>query len=252
MASFSASLFEAARQGVLAARENLVPMLILEGAMAALVAAYYSWSPGAVALAHFAAWQQAGGVLAAACATALAGGLLSEVSVVYLQHGGRWTGRHVENAGFKFGLFFVTGGMVYEFYRLQAVWFGHGTAWSVLVPKILVDQFAYTVIFSVPFQTIMRRWQVLRFSWDRLARELDGRFVTERILPVLVTSWMFWLPGVTLIYSMPSDLQTPLFIFATASWGLLLSAIGRPTPAPGAEALLDLVPVPAVAPQPND
>ena len=44
---------------------------------------------------------------------------------------------------------------------------------------------------------------------------------------MVVTSWMFWIPGVTLIYSMPSNLQAPLFIFATAIWGLLLPAILR-------------------------
>jgi hypothetical protein len=47
------------------------------------------------------------------------------------------------------------------------------------------------------------------------------------MLPILVTNWMFWLPGVSLIYAMPLVLQTPLFIFATAIWGLLLPAVAQ-------------------------
>jgi hypothetical protein len=47
------------------------------------------------------------------------------------------------------------------------------------------------------------------------------------MLPILVTNWMFWIPGVSLIYAMPLVLQTPLFIFATAIWGLLLPAVAR-------------------------
>ena len=61
------------------------------------------------------------------------------------------------------------------------------------------------------------------------------------MLPVLVTNWMFWIPGVSLIYSMPLNFQTPLFIFATAIWGILLPAVGRqgaPPFAKGAQAPL--------------
>jgi hypothetical protein len=128
---------------------------------------------------------------------------------------------------FKCAFFFVSGAIVYEFYGWQAVWWGQGAALSVLVPKILVDQFVYTVFWSTPYNTILTRWQTLRYSGRRLWTELNRDFVTERMLPVLVTNWMFWIPGVTLIYSMPSILQAPLFIFATATWGLLLPAVTR-------------------------
>ncbi len=218
---------EAARQGLRAARENLAPMLVLQAMMAVIVVIYYAWPAGALFLSRFARWQHAGGVLAAACATSIAGGVLSEISAVYFQDRGRWARRHFENAAFKMVLFFISGSVVYEFYRQQAVWFGNGPSWHILLPKILVDQFGYTVVFAVPYQATLTRWHLLGFSGARLWRELKDNFFTERLLPVLITNWMFWFPGVTLIYSMPQILQTPLFIFAMAIWGLLLPAVGR-------------------------
>jgi hypothetical protein len=224
-------------------------MLALEAVMAAVVAIYYGWPAGAALLSRLGDWQHSGGVLAAATGTALAGGVLSEISVVYFQDGGRWTPTHLENAAFKFCLFFVSGALVYEFYLQQAVWFGHGASWRVLLPKVLVDQFGYTVIWATPYQTLLTRWHVLRYSFRRLGRELNLAFVTERMLPVLVANWMFWIPGVSLIYSMPTHLQAPLFILATAIWGLLLAAVAHPAREPSTGTVQDLVlPEPGTAP----
>jgi hypothetical protein len=221
------SFAEAFRQSILAASENLPAMLMLLVAMATVVAIYYCWPAGAFVLDRYAAWQHTGGLLAAALATAFAGGVLSELSLVYFQNKGRWTLNDVENMGFKWALFFVSGAIVYEFYAWQALWWGQGASWSVLVPKVLVDQFGFTVFWSTPFFALLTRWQVLRYSGRRLWMELKGEFITERMLPILVANWMFWIPGVVLIYSMPTNLQVPLFIFATAIWGLLLPAVTR-------------------------
>jgi len=202
-------------------------MLVLEAAMAAMVVIYYCWPTGSDFLSRYAAWQHSGGIFVAALATAIAGGILSELSLIYLRDKGCWTASHVENMGFKLVMFFIGGAIVCEFYEWQTVWFGEGTAWSVLLPKILVDQFIFTVFWATPYQTLMTRWQTLRYSGRNLWRELNRDFLTERVLPVLVTGWMFWIPGVVFIYSMPSNLQAPLFIFGTAIWGLLLPAVAR-------------------------
>lgn len=218
---------DAVTKGLRAARQNLVPMLILEGAMGVLVAIYYLWPAGKAVLDAYAIWQHSGGVIAAALATGVAGGVISELSLVYFQDRGRWNMSHVENLIFKFLVFVLNGAVVYEFYLMQAFWFGDGNAWSVLIRKICVDQFGFTVIWSLPYLTFTTRWQALGYSGKRLWDELNWDFVTERMLPVLVTNWLFWIPGVSLVYSMPLNLQTPLFIFATAIWGILLVAVSR-------------------------
>jgi hypothetical protein len=217
------------RQGGAAAWENIGAIVGLQALMAAIVAVYYCWPPGSAVLARYAAWQTSGGDLGNGLAAGLAGGVLSELSLVYFQDRGRWRRSHVESLCFKFAIFFVAGCIVYQFYRLQAYWWGQGASLGVLVPKVLVDQFGYTVLFAAPYYAVMTRWFALRYSVARLLRELDARFVTERMLPVLVMNWMFWIPAITLVYAMPFALQPPLYIFATAIWGLLVAAIGRQT-----------------------
>jgi hypothetical protein len=202
-------------------------MLLLQVAMGCLVAIYYCWPTGAAVLSAYAGWQHQGGIIAGGLATGLAGGVLSECSLVYFQNRGRWSAHHVEHMGFKFVFFSISGAIVYVFYAHQAIWFGSGNSWPVLLKKIFVDQFIFSFFWSNPFNAVATRWYALRYSGSKLWRELDLDFIAHRILPVTITGWMFWIPGVFLIYSMPVPLQVPLFIFATAIWGILLPAVAK-------------------------
>jgi hypothetical protein len=210
-------------------------MLVLLAAMSVLVGVYYFWPTGAALLSRYGAWQHAGGMIRTALVSGFAGGILSELSLVYVRDRGRWNGTHLENMLFRFVVFFIGGIVVSKFYEYQAAWFGDGISWRVLLPKVLVDQFVFSVFWSTTYQTLTFRWQALRYSGSRLWSELDGNFVVERMLPVLVTNWMFWIPGVILVYSMPLILQMPLSIFATAIWSLLLAGLAKPIRPPDAE-----------------
>jgi len=137
--------------------------------------------------------------------------------------------------------------VVYEFYEWQSFWFGEGLSWRILLPKILVDQFIFTVIWSTAYQALTFRWQALRYSGARLWRELDRNFFVKRMLPILITNWMFWIPGVTLIYSMPLILQMPINIFALAMWSILIAGLSKSTEMPGAALPLSPAPVQAEA-----
>lgn len=203
-------------------------MSVLLVAMSVVVIIYYCWPAGADVLSRYAAWQREGGIFRAGLTAGFAGGILSEVSLVYIRDAGRWNSSHLENMAFRFVIFFIGGLTVYKFYEWQAFWFGDGLSWRVLLPKVLVDQFAFSVFWATPYQALAFRWHALRYSGARLWKELDGNFVLERMLPILVTNWMFWIPGVTLIYSMPLILQMPLNIFATAVWSLLLAGLAKP------------------------
>jgi hypothetical protein len=207
-------------------------MAALLVAITAIVVIYYCWPAGAAILSWYAGWQRAGGILRAGLAAGFAGGVLSEASRVYLSDRGRWNRSHAENMAFRFVIFFLGGLVVTKFYDYQAYWFGDGMTWRVLLPKVLVDQFIFSVFWSTTYQTLTFRWQALRYSGSHLWNELDGSFVVERMLPVLITNWMFWIPGVTLVYSMPLILQMPLNIFATAIWSLLLAGLAKPAAAP--------------------
>ncbi len=224
--AFLASVGEACRKGIRAAAQNLPAIVALQAAMGVVVAIYYLWPAGAAVLSRYAAWQHSGGVLGNGLAAALAGGVLSELSLVYFQNKGRWTSTNVENLFFKAAIFFAAGCMVYEFYLLQAYLWGQGARLSIVVPKVLLDQLGYTVFWATPYYALLTRWHALRYSGAKLWLELDRHFILERMLPILVTNWIFWIPAITLVYSMPTVLQAPLYIFATAIWGLLVAAVG--------------------------
>lgn len=198
--------------------------------MAALVGVYYLWPAGSGVLSRYAQWQASGGALGTGFVYAVAGGVLSELSLVYFQQRGRWTWANVESLVFKFAIFFVSGCIVYHFYRLQALWWGNGTTLSVIFPKVIVDQFGYTVFWAAPYYAVLIRWHTLRYSFAQLWRELDAKFLTERLMPVLATNWMFWIPAVSFVYAMPPVLQPPLAAFATAIWGLLVATVGSQDP----------------------
>ena len=227
---------EAGRKGLRAARQNLPAMLGIQVLIVGIVALYYACPPTRPFFTQISGWQRAGGLPAAMLASACGAGLLSEISAVYFQNSGRWTRTHVEGAVFKFLLYFFSGGTVYEFYRLQAFMFGDSPAWPVVLKKLLVDQLGFTIVWSVPMQSLALRWHALHYSGRALGRELRGDFILDRMLPVLVTNWSFWIPGVILVYLMPYPLQMPLAIFATAIWVLLLTALSRHQEAPVAVA----------------
>jgi len=221
-----AAVHQSIRKGVLVAWRNLVPMLLLEAAMAAIVAVYYLWPPGTRILISYAAWQHQGGIVAAALATGVAGGVVSELSIVYLLSRG-WTAHHVEHMLFKLFYFSISGGIVYVFYGYQTIWFGDENSWPVLARKVFMDQFVFSLFWSNTFTAVMMRWHGLRYSFHKLWQEMTPRFIVDRIFPLIITGWMFWIPGVTLIYCLPAALQVPLFIFATGIWGILMPAIAK-------------------------
>ncbi len=212
---------------MLSAYQNAAAMAVLLAAMVILVVTYYCWPAGAAFLSWYGAWQQAGGILRIGLAAGFAGGILSELCLIYIRDRGRWTLTHLDNMAFRFFVFSFGGMIVAEFYVWQAIWFGNGVSWRILLPKVLVDQFIFSVFWSTPYQSMTFRWQTLRYSFPKLWSELDRDFVLDRMLPVVVTNWMFWLPGVTLVYSMPLILQMPLNIFATAMWSLLLAGLSK-------------------------
>jgi len=222
------------RQGWRAAIGNLPSILAIEAVIGAVVALYYLWPPFGAVLSSYARWQTVGGPFSNGLANSAAG-VLSELSLVYFQQRGRWTKANLENVIFKIVLFYISGFIVYEFYRYQAIWWGDKATLSVIVPKVIVDQFGYTVIFSSPYFALATRWQALRYSGAKLWNEMRGGFLTERLLPVLVTNWMFWIPTISFIYAMPFLLQPALAVFATAIWGILVTAVGHQEPSsPGA------------------
>ena len=229
----------AVESGLAAARSQARPVLALQVLVALVVAAEFLsadvdafWRSAAAAL-------DARGLPGVFVAAGLTSGLLAEAAVVAVHQHGRWRAGNTPAAGFRFVLFGVNAVLVSVFYRFQAAWFGDSSSWSVLLPKLAVDQLVFAPLVCLPLQLGASRLQALGFDIRRLSAEVRGPFLRERYLPALVTQWLFW-PTVSLaIYSFPLAMQTPLFLLIGATWALLVVALTRgPRPQPVAEPAL--------------
>lgn len=121
--------------------------------------------------------------------------------------------------------------MVDTLYRLQSQWFGDGNDLRTLLAKVLVDQGPYNMLYATPVSMIFYNWKDAGFSWRR-AREILRGQVARRYWSIMVGAWMVWVPAVLMIYSLPPDLQIPLFNLVLCFFTLVLALLSRGTSPP--------------------
>lgn len=215
------------RIGIRAARNTLKPALCVWSLMATIAAIYYLVPASRSAFAMLEAIQHATGPLFATLGMGMSVGIIVETVKVLATGKRRWTMENTTNALFNFAVFGLMGLTHYYRYDFQESFFGTGTSWNVLLPKVMFDQFVWTVLIANPYQTIAYMWKNHGFRF----REVTSRmrpfkaFWGTRMLPVLVTNWAFWIPMASIVYCFPSDLQIPLSILAVTIWVLVLSVL---------------------------
>ena len=216
-----------ARAGLDAAKQSLKPAFFVWSLMAVVAVFYYAVPASQGFFAALSALQVKLGLLFPFLGMGLAVGILAEVVKVFISVEKRWTRANTINALFNLSIFGVLGVIQHYFYLLQTSLFGSGTAWHVLLPKVLIDQFVWTVFLANPYQTILYIWKNQGFSIRKVAAQMQPfkPFWGTKILPVLITNWAFWIPMVSIIYCFPAELQLPLAILAVTIWVLLLSIL---------------------------
>jgi hypothetical protein len=213
--------------GLRAAKKNLVPGLILQLAMIALVFAYYFAPSTHDAFAILAEVKQRGGFAFSIAASAIAGGLLPEIFAVLFFQRGKFTRANLDNVVFGIVLWGFEGFTVDLFYRSQAVWFGSEVNVATVVKKVMVDQLLYTPLFAAPFSMAAYEWKNSGFSTRGMSRVLTPAFYKTKTFPAVIANWGVWIPLVTVIYSLPSLLQVPLFLIALTFWVLIFTFIAN-------------------------
>jgi hypothetical protein len=165
------------------------------------------------------------GYLYSALATALFGGV---IPYCVLFATGRIPPRRAGlELGFYLGFWAWKGVEVDALYRTQASLFGEGsTAW-VIAQKTLVDQFIYNPLWAAPTQTLCFLWKDCGFRLSETARRLRSTSFLQRVVVILLSTWMVWIPAVSVVYSLPSALQLPLFNLVLCFWCLLLTFVSR-------------------------
>lgn len=207
-----------------ALRENLLPAVFLQIFAVSLGLSYYYWPASLVIFDFVAGLKLKYGIGYAFFATAVFGGL---IPYLYLY----FSGKLGENKGRElvfYLLFWALKGVEADlFYRLQAFVFGNGTDVLTIIKKTAVDQFIFAAFWVSPTIAIVYMWKERGFSIGKLAEGLTRNFFLNQVPLIAVTNWLVWLPAVSVIYTMPLELQIPMFNLVVCFYSLLLSVLGK-------------------------
>lgn len=206
-----------------AARANLLPGLALQAFAVALVAAYYLHGPTRAALDSLAAVKARFGFGYSILSTALFGGL---IPFLYMRSHPRTRAATPASHGLFYLAFWAYKGFEVDlFYRIQGWLFGNLPTAETILKKVLVDQFVYCVLISMPFTVLAFFWKDTGFDGRRL-RALKVPAFLKATLPVaMLGTWIVWIPAVTVIYCLPPPLQIPLFNIVLCFYALMIAGL---------------------------
>ncbi|MFK7851385.1 MAG: hypothetical protein AB8D78_10445 [Akkermansiaceae bacterium] len=213
--------------GIQAARANLVPALIVQGLMLAVVLCYYFYPPTTDWLNQLAALKGRLSYGYSAAAAVIAGALVPEIMRVLIFQKGKISPSNFSNLLFTIPFWGGTGMMVDLFYRCQAIWFGTEVTLTVVATKVIVDQFIYNPLIAGPSGAWCYDWKRSGYSFRNIKRFFTFRYYRDVIVPILFATWGVWIPLVAIIYSLPPLLQIPLFSLALAMWVMLYTWISE-------------------------
>ncbi|XHR27462.1 MAG: hypothetical protein ACFUZC_16140 [Chthoniobacteraceae bacterium] len=213
--------------GLRAARANLVPGLIVQILMAAVVCAYFFYPPAREWLSHLALLKQRYGYGYSLVSGIIAGAILPEILAVTVLQKGKITRETWERLIFTICYWGFQSMVVDAFYRFQGVLFGTDPNVATVVKKVLVDQFIYTAFYANPFAMVCFEWKNSGYRLAGVKRVFTREFYQTVTLPTLLANWGLWIPVVCMIYSLPPLLQLPLQNLALTFWAMLLTWMTR-------------------------
>lgn len=206
-------------------RRNLVPGLVLQSMALTLLLLYGTSVSARAVLDTVGAAKREHGYAFSALSTAIFGGLIPYLIMLC-------TGRIDQRLRLRILVFYVIfwtwkGIEVDALYRLQAYLFGDAPSFGAITKKTLVDQFIYNPLWAGPTQVFFFLWKDNGFSLDATGRAFARESFRRRVVIVLVSSWVMWIPTVAIVYALPSALQIPLFNLVVCFWSLLLTSLSQ-------------------------
>ena len=211
---------------IAALKKNLLPGLILQTFVVIILLFYFFVPAAKPVFLWFSLLKQNYGAQYSFFATALFGGI---IPFTYLWLTDRLdSGRH-PLAILTFDILFwgYRGVEVDYFYRLQGYLFGYNSDLYTIAIKTAFDQFIYSVFWAAPSITIILMWAQHHFSFRDCRNAMNRHFFHVKMPTIILSNWLVWLPAIAIVYSMPKDLQIPLFNLVLCFWVLLLSALNK-------------------------
>ena len=201
-------------------------ILFIQGIALALVLTYYCIEGSHGAFNRVASLKMELGPLFAAICTMFSGGVFPEL----IKRVFRPKNIAPPSCGeliHQFIMWAWVGILVDYFYMLQSALFGDGTHASTLIIKVLADQFVFTPLVCLPLIIL---WFMLREANYRpkpYCASISLRTIRHRVLPLWATCLIFWPVMLCIVYSLPADLQFPLFLLGNAAYSILMIFIIR-------------------------
>ena len=107
---------------------------------------------------------------------------------------------------------------------------GHG--WPVagaITAKLAVDLCLFMPLFAAPVISLVHLWKDAGYDLSKLRAGMSPGWYRRLVLPNLIPNHMVWLPGATLVFCMPPDLQLPLSSLIACFWALMCLQISART-----------------------
>lgn len=215
------------KNSILAAlKQNLLPGLVLQFFALCLVLTYFFVPASQPVFAWFGVLKQDYGYGYSFIATAFFGGFLPFLYLLFTK------GLDARRSAFGLLVFYLLfwglkGVEVDFFYRLQGEWFGYHNSLAAIACKTAVDQFLYSALWAAPGITIVYLWVAHGYDFAAWWKAMDRDFFCVKIPTVIFSNWLVWIPAVSIVYSMPQDLQIPLFNLVLCFWVLLLAILNK-------------------------
>jgi len=200
---------------------NLLPGLCLQLFALTIGLSYFYWPASQQTFQFFADLKAEYGAVYAVISTSIFGGLLP---FLYLFLSGKVRFLPLTQLLFYIIIWAGLGGLINAFYGLQIVLFGEGTDWLTILKKTSLDQFVFTVFVTSPLIALAFLWKDQQFNWQKTKMYFDD-LIKVQIPTTIVTTWIIWIPAVSLIYMMPSNLQIPLFNLVLCFFVLILAIL---------------------------
>ncbi len=207
--------------GLRAARANVVPGLIVQALMLGVLLAYYFHPPMRGWLDGLAQLKARWSYGYTAISSIIAGAIIPELLRIFVFQKGRIRRSNWENLLFTVPFWCFMGVTVDFFYRRQAVWFGSEVTLVVVLKKVLVDQFLYNPLFAAPATSWLYDWKNRGYRFRGTGVFFTAGYYRDFVVPTLFATWGVWIPVVTILYSLPTLLQIPLFGLALSMWVML-------------------------------
>jgi len=124
-------------------------------------------------------------------------------------------------------LWSVLGVWVDVFYKFQSWLWGNDREITTIICKVSFDMFVYNPLVGIWSVLIPMHWRSCEFDCELFRDTLTVQFLLVTGSTVLVTVWMIWIPSVTVVYILPSDLQLPVSNIIVCFYNLILMFVTR-------------------------